>query len=388
MAEEIDKNEEPQNEARDFSQLSDEEILELSPEEISGMTGNQEQSDEEEEVQEKAQEENEVVKAQDQTFTDEGTDDEATTETLNAEPETKQAEEEAEEDTKSTEKVEKTEKIDYKAEYEKLLAPFNANGKQTQVKNVDEAIKLMQMGVGFHTKMNALKDLKRKIQPLEDHNLLNEDNVNFFIDLVGKKDQNAIKKLLSDAKVDPIDIDLDNDSSEYKPNTYTVDDARLELDDILETLKTSTHYTNILDIVGNKWDDKSKQAVAEQPSIMRDLNQHMESGIYDLVNAEVERQRMFGNLVGMSDLEAYNSVGNAMAQNGMLQGQSQQEAPLNQPSSGTSNTQVTSQQQTNPELKQKRKAAATTKSMPSGQASNQKTNPLSLSDEDFLKQGF
>ena len=47
--------------------------------------------------------------------------------------------------------------VDYKTEYERLLAPFKANGRDISVKGVDDAITLMQMGANYNKKMAALK---------------------------------------------------------------------------------------------------------------------------------------------------------------------------------------------------------------------------------------
>lgn len=373
-----DVQEEPSAPLQDKNplELSDEEILKLSPEAFKQKNeADEEDSSDEEVVKSPEDDPQEEVKTPDTTF--EGGEDveEPIEEVAEAEQPPEQSEEKTEEDTKKSEDS----SIDYKGEYERLLAPFNAAGQEVQVKSVDEAIRLMQQGVGFHKKNAAIKDLKRKIQPLEDFKLLTDENISLFIDLIGKKDKNALNKLINDFGVDPLDINTD-DSSEYKPNTYTADESRLELDEVLDELRTSPHYTNILDIVGNRWDAQSKQTVAENPRIMRDLEQHMKAGIYEVVSKEVERRRMFGEFTGVGDLAAYNQVGQELRQSQQQQAQQAPAVPPQQPV-------ITQTNGTNPELNQKRKAAGTTKSMPSGQTAPQ-TNPLSMSDEDFLKAGF
>ena len=77
--------------------------------------------------------------------------------------------------------------VDYKAEYEKLLAPFKANGTDMQAQSVEDAIQLMQMGAGFHKKIAALKPAMKQVKLLEKHGLLDEDKLNYLIDLANKK---------------------------------------------------------------------------------------------------------------------------------------------------------------------------------------------------------
>ena len=57
--------------------------------------------------------------------------------------------------------------LDYKAEYEKLLKPFKANGRDIQVGSVDDAIALMQMGANYNKKMAALKPNMKLLKMLE-----------------------------------------------------------------------------------------------------------------------------------------------------------------------------------------------------------------------------
>lgn len=295
------------------------------------------------------------------------------------ETESKEAEKPADQETKSQEQAST---VDYKKEYERLLAPFKANGRDIQVKNIDEAITLMQMGANYNKKMAALKPNLKIMKMLENNNLLTEDKINFLIDL-DKKNPAAINKLVKDSGIDPMDLDAEK-ASAYKQTAYTVDDREIELDTVLDELQGSPSYNRTLEIVGTKWDAASKQVIASTPQILRVINDHVSSGIYDAITKEIENERMFGRLRGMSDIEAYRQVGDAMhargAFNSLVQGSSQ-------------NQQQQSQQQVvvppkpkadDGKLKEKRRAASSTKP---ATTSTEKTDfdPLSLSDEDFGK---
>jgi hypothetical protein len=270
--------------------------------------------------------------------------------------------------------------IDYKAEYEKLLAPFKANCRDMTVESVEDAKALMQMGANYNKKMAALKPSLKILKLLENNGLLSEEKLSYLIDL-DKKDPAAISKLVKDSGMDPLDMSTD-DKVEYTPKKYAVDDAEIELDTVLDELQGTPTYTRTLDVVSNKWDGPSKQVIANSPQILKVINNHMQSGIYDLIQTEVERERMFGRLNGLSDIEAYRQVGDAIQARGGFdhlgrQGQQTQTPPK----VITPKPKVAEDDK----LKDKRRAASSTK--PAGPSKTvAEFNPLALSDEEFSKQ--
>ena len=268
--------------------------------------------------------------------------------------------------------------IDYEAAYKKLFAPFKANGKDLQVATVDEAVTLMQMGANYNKKMAALKPNLQLMKLLENNGLLSEEKLSFLIDLE-KKNPDAIGKLLKDGGIDPLDLNAEN-ASDYKPHTYNVDDRELELDTILGELQDSPSYNRTLDVVSNKWDGASKQVIAQQPQLLKVINDHISNGVYDLISTEIERERMFGRLNGLSDLEAYRHVGDAIQARGGFdhlasQGQAK---PAVQPA--VKPAPVVDDQK----LKDKKRAASPTKATPAT-APAADFNPLALSDDEFTK---
>lgn len=54
----------------------------------------------------------------------------------------------------------------------------------------------------------------------------------------------------------------------------------------------------------------------DNPAVLRFLTAHMEAGIYDMIMDRLESDRIFGKHVGLSDLEAYKAVGDAMYDEG------------------------------------------------------------------------
>lgn len=269
--------------------------------------------------------------------------------------------------------------VDYQAEYNKLVAPFKANGKDIQVNSVDDAIALMQMGANYQKKMAAMKPHLKLLKMLEKNQLMSDDKINFLIDL-DKKNPAAINKLLKDSGVDPLQIDLDK-AGDYRPTSYKVDDREMDLDSALDSIQESASYNRTLEILGTKWDGPSKQVIADTPQLVKVINDHVASGIYDVISAEVERERMFGRLDGLSDIDAYRQVGDAIQARGGFKDLMQQS-----PKTPTAPVVIAPKPKSAQEDKlrdKKRAAAPSAPSAPSKQAED--FNPLSMSDDAFSK---
>jgi hypothetical protein len=276
------------------------------------------------------------------------------------------------------EEVVETPQIDYKAEYERLTQPFKANGKEIKVNSVEDAVELMQMGANYSKKMAALKPHLKLIKMLDKHGLMDESKLSYLIDLNGKNPE-AIAKLVKDSGLDPMEMD-ENKAEDYKPTSYKVDDREIELDNVLESIKDSSTYQRTISVVSNDWDKASKEVIANTPQILSVLNAHMESGIYDIIQAELENERTFGRLQGLSDIEAYRYVGDRIQANGgfshLAKGQQ------NQPKQNVVSTKPMQVQ--DDKLKDKKRAAAPSKPAVTTQVAKD-FNPLALSDEEFAK---
>jgi hypothetical protein len=287
-------------------------------------------------------------------------------------------------ETKERTEPEKKGEVDYKAEYERLTAPFKANGKEVKVDSVDDAIALMQMGANYTKKMSALKPNLKLLKTLENHGLLSEEKIGFLVDL-SRKDPAAITKLVKDSGLDPMDLDTGK-ADAYKQKTYAVDDNEIELDTVLDELQGSPTYTRTLDVVSNKWDAASKQVISKSPQLLKVINDHVASGIYDLISAEVEREQMLGRLSGLSNIEAYRKVGDAIdARGGFAH---LVKAPASKTTANAPKPPeviaAKPKAEEDDKLNEKRRAASSTK--PAAQvAPPVNYNPLLMSDEEFAK---
>jgi hypothetical protein len=280
---------------------------------------------------------------------------------------------ESESSDKDTEEDEPSE-VNPKAELDKLFKPFKANGKEIKVDSVDEAITLMQMGANYNKKMAALKPNLKLLKTLENNGLLDESKLNYLIDL-DKKNPEAIKKFIKESGIDPLDIDTTSDVN-YEPNTYTVDDRELELDAVLERIQDTPSYNKTIDVISNKWDEKSREVLVNNPGVIEVINSHMDNGVYDQVMSVVEKERVMGRLQGMSDIEAYKLVGDQLFANQANQQVNAQQKPV-----AVKRPQAS---KPDPKVASRKKAASTTKSAPKSKAPAD-FNPLAMSDAEFEK---
>ncbi|MBP93669.1 MAG: hypothetical protein CMC55_06080 [Flavobacteriaceae bacterium] len=328
-----------------------------------------EQTDIVEESEENNENDSETDSEEDKVEESDDTDDSKEGETVDESTEEESEEESTEKPTEST--------LDVQAELDKLFKPFKANGKDMSVKSVDEAIQLMQMGANYGKKMTALKPGLKVLRMLENNGLMNESDVSFLIDL-NKKNPEAIAKLLKDSEINPLEVDLDR-SIDYKGGNHIIDDAQLNVEEVLDSIKDTPTYKRTIEVVGKEWDATSRQTIAENPSIITEINNHIKDGIYDQIQSEIDKLRMFGQLKGVSDLVAYKQVGDMLNAQGKFDAapdQSKQQKPEVKPKTNSND----------PKIKAKKQAAGITKS---GKATESKPdddfNPLALSDEEFEK---
>lgn len=270
----------------------------------------------------------------------------------------------------------------YAAVGRQIMAEFKANGTTMKVKSVDDALQLMQMGANYHKKMVGLKPSLKTLKLLENHDLLDPEKLNYLIDLSQKKPE-AIKKLLKDSDIDPLSIDMEEQDN-YVPQQRTVNDKELLLDEVLNNISSSPYYDRTLDVIGNKWDEPSRRAVADDPELIAVINSHMENGIFDQVANAVAYERSLGKLVGVSELVAYQRIGAHMHENNLFKRATGEPTQVPQ-SDKVPASQDTSKQQEEQERRDRKKAASPSRQTPGTGKADSNYNPLAMSDEDFAK---
>lgn len=268
----------------------------------------------------------------------------------------------------------------YEEMYNKIMAPLKANGKTIELKSPEEAIQLMQMGANYTKKMQAIQPHRKVLMMLENNGLLDEGKLSYLIDL-DKKNPDAIKKLVKDSGIDPLQIDTDTPNTTYNLGNHRVSDEEAVFVSVLEDLKSTQEGAQTLQAI-NTWDQASKEMLWKHPELMTTIHEQRANGIYNQIAAEVERQRTLGAIPShVTFLNAYKVIGDQMDANGAFAhlAQKQTKEVAKEPV-------VTRVQQPKPVVKNGEKVSAATPSRSSQKKAEPFINPLSMSDEEFSKQ--
>jgi len=270
--------------------LSDEELLKLREEEH-----NTEQS--EEEVEEESSDLDEDTDDTPDDAADEDSeelDDESTDEP----EEVKEDEESDETDEDNSEEDEtsdgedetKESKPDEESDTTKVK-PVRANGIDIPVKSLDEVYQMASMGANYKKKMADLAPHRRNVDMMVEHGLTTED-LSLLVDLK-KGDKGAISKLLKDSNIDnDALVELDVDNTEYTPKNYAPSEFDLEIKEIVSEIASDPEYSMTKRIVDVEWDDKSREAIKQNPAIVKYLHEDVKNGTYAKVLPEAMRLEM------------------------------------------------------------------------------------------------
>lgn len=199
----------------------------------------------------------------------------------------------------------------YKALWEQVMAPIKAGGKTIKLNSVEEVISLLQKGVDYTRKTMELGRYRKFGMMLEQADLLDEAKLDHLI-AVAKGDKEALKKLLKDAKVDPVDIDTTTGDN-YKPGAHAVTDDQAKLQDAVDDVRSDDNGEETLVFIRKTWDQGSKNILLKHPGVLNAIHLQRKSGVYAKISEEVEKQRVLGNVpAGMCFLDAYKMVGDKM----------------------------------------------------------------------------
>lgn len=308
----------------DIRAMTDEELMNLAPPEDT-------------DVVEDDSLENESTDLPDEEAEDTSSDEEFTE--LDPESEEEEQDEDEEEDQGFNEEEEEGESYDPADDkvkgqvsyeealkfYHRVLSPFKANGKEIAPRSVDDIVKLMEMGANYTKKMQEISPYRKAILSLDRLGLLEENKLNYLIDLHNKKPE-AIKKLLQDSEYDPMDMDYDDgaEQPEYVPSNNIISDAEARLDEVLDNVQSLPGGNETLEVVHKTWDAQSKKVLGESPELLEAIHTQRQNGIYDQIVQEVERMRVLGQIPAhVSFIQAYRSVGDELNAQGAFTGKVQ-----------------------------------------------------------------
>jgi hypothetical protein len=241
--------------------------------------------------------------------------------------------------------------------------------------------------------MPELAPHRKVINMLESNGLLDEAKLSFLIDL-DKRDPAAIKQLVKDSGIDPMDIDTTEESG-YVPGSHQISDAEDNFRAVLDEVTSTDSGRETVQIIHQNWDQASKQVLMESPEVLPIIQQQRENGIYDTIMTEMDRQKTLGNIPpNMPLLQAYKLVGDHLSETGGFQALVKQTETTS--SNGQTSGNVSQPAQRGPVATtvgtpratvandERAKAAAPSNTNPAPAKSS--VNPLSMSDDEFMAQ--
>ena len=220
------------------------------------------------------------------------------------------------EDAKGSE----TGKID-PAEYEKLKkfydeianAEFVANGKKVKgFTDPSKIIRSQQMLHDYSNKMRGINEYKPYLKTLKDKGIIgNEEKFNFAMSLLDG-DKATIKKHLESLKIDPVDLELDDDANaQYSPRNYMPSKESLVLDEAMDIARSSGVEDKLRTVIAKEWDEESFGEFLRDPRVRNDLITHMQDGSFDTIQnkmTEMEMLDLTGSFRGLKSTDKYRAA--------------------------------------------------------------------------------
>ena len=220
------------------------------------------------------------------------------------------------EDAKGSE----TGKID-PAEYEKLKkfydeianAEFVANGKKVKgFTDPSKIIRSQQMLHDYSNKMRGINEYKPYLKTLKDKGIIgNEEKFNFAMSLLDG-DKATIKKHLESLKIDPVDLELDDDANaQYSPKNYMPSKESLVLDEAMDIARSSGVEDKLRTVIAKEWDEESFGEFLRDPRVRNDLITHMQDGSFDTIQnkmTEMEMLDLTGSFSGLKSTDKYRAA--------------------------------------------------------------------------------
>lgn len=287
-------------------------------------------------------------------------------------------------ETEANKPAEQSTTVDYKEAYGQIMAPLKANGKTIELRSVDELRSLAQMGANYTRKMQDIAPHRKILLMLENNGLLDESKLSFYIDLE-KKNPEAIKKLVAESGIDPLEIDTSVPAA-YQASNHTVTDEELGFRSVLDEVCASPEGQQTVATINSTWDQASKERLWKDPALISVFHQQRENGIYARITSEVDRLKALGQIpVGTTFLDAYKLVGDHLHKSNAF-ADLVKPSPSNQavhtpavPTPVAVKTVTPKAPVVNPAVA----AASTPRSTP--KRAQTIVNPLAVSDEDFMK---
>jgi hypothetical protein len=286
----------------------------------------------------------------------------------------------------------------YEESYKVLTAPLRANGKTFEVRSPEDARRLMQKGLGAERLIQEMAPQRRILAMLDKAGVLDESRLSYAIDLLNGN-QDAIKKLVKDSGIDPVDIDP-GAPTEYAPVDRSVSENEIVFNDAIKEVKSLEGGQETIRTLHETWDPDSKEALFKNPGLLSIMHSHRETGIYARIAEEVERQKTLGTLDRNAPfLSVYKAIGDQVEARGgfadlpAFQRQAPQappaqppQAPASPPSAPEPKRVAVVVDAPKPPVQNGPAARAAAPTKPASAPAQKAQNFFGMSDDEFMKQ--
>jgi hypothetical protein len=214
---------------------------------------------------------------------------------------------------------------------------------------------------------------------------LTQDDMNLMIDVL-KGNKEAIATVLKKADIDVLDLDIDGVKG-YKPNEYGRDEKELIIKDIVDEISRDPEYTVTSQIIGQRWDDDSRELFAYRPELIKALHIDVKTGVFDKISPIAAKLKVYDG-GKRPDIEYYVEAGKQYYAELNTQSQRQAELEASEAKKALEKEEAeklarvkadSAKRSATRQASKKRKAAAPTKS----RAGQKVTSYLDDSDEAF-----
>jgi hypothetical protein len=299
----------------DTSDEIEDEIADDQEEEATDNEDTDQDDESEDEDETDTQDDDSEEETSEETDEDEEEDAPVDTETKETEDKDSDTKQTIDGEAADTVKIDQAEYDRYKKFYDEVAnAEFTANGKKVKgFQDPQKIIQAQQMAYGYSDKMAGFKQYKPFMMPLKEKGYLDDpDKFNFLMELA-EGNVDALKTHMKTLKVDPFELDLD--TVNYSARDHRASDVTIALDETFERAKVAGVDDKLNKVIGGEWDEPSIREFIDDPRVRADLLEHMQNGVYDMVQDKIKENKVLDyNFGTMKSTDQYRHAFNQLVE--------------------------------------------------------------------------
>lgn len=203
----------------------------------------------------------------------------------------------------------------YKSFYEALTGPIKGGGTTVNITSAEEAKKLIQMGLDYTRKTQAIAEDRRYLDMLGKAGLLDETKLDHLI-AISKGDKTALAAFFKNSKIDPIDIDP-KEGDKYQPGALVVPKQESTFKAAIADVRSEDGGNETIAEINDNWDKESKEVLYGNPAVLKQIHEYRMNGTYAKIAGEVKRLKAIGQIgADVPFVYAFKEVGMMMQKAG------------------------------------------------------------------------